>query len=250
MKPRIQIYQDPKGQTQIDVQFEQDTVWLSRHQMAILIGRDDKTIGKHVNNVFIEGELNENSVVAKFATTATDGKTYQVDHYNLDVIISIGYRVKSLQGTQFRIWATTKLKELLVQGYTLNEQRLAQKEQELKVLKDGIQILKRAWQHKPSENVDWLESFAKGLSLLDDYDHEQLDHQGKTTTKAIYPTLEDYWQLVEQMRQEFDSAIFGKEKDQNFRSSVAQIAKGIGEEDFYPSLELSLIHISEPTRPY
>ena len=96
MSEQIQIYQDPNGQTQIEVQFEKDTVWLHRHQMSLLFGRDIKTIGKHINNIFAEGELMEDSVVAKFATTAADTKTYQVEHYNLDVIISVGYRVISV----------------------------------------------------------------------------------------------------------------------------------------------------------
>ena len=237
MSQQIQIYQDPNGEMQIEVQFEKDTVWLNRHQMSVLFGRDIKTIGKHINNVFKEQELLKNSVVAKFATTALDGKTYQVEYYNLDVIISVGYRVKSKQGTQFRIWATSKLKELLVKGYAINQKRLAQKEQELKVLKDGIHILKRAWSNQPTDAKGWLESFARGLSLLDDYDHENLDAKGNTVQETNYPSLEDYWALVEMMRKEFDSAVFGKEKDQNFQSSIAQIGKGIGEEDFYPSLE-------------
>jgi len=237
MSQQIQIYEDPNGEMQIEVQFEQEMVWLNRHQMSILFGRDIKTIGKHVNNVFKEGELSKKSVVANFATTATDGKSYQVAYYNLDVIISVGYRVKSKQGTQFRIWATSKLKELLVKGYAINRKRLAQKEQELKVLKDGIHILKRAWSDKPAATNEWLESFARGLSLLDDYDHENLDAKGNTIQETNYPSSEDYYGLVEMMRQEFDSGVFGKEKDQNFQSSIAQIGKGIGEEDFYPSLE-------------
>jgi len=182
-------------------------------------------------------------VCAYFAHTTPHGaivgreQTKQVEYYNLDVIISIGYRVKSKQGTQFRIWATSKLKELLVRGYTLNEKRLAQKEQELKVLKDGIHILKRAWQSKPAKATEWLDSFARGLSLLDDYDHENLDAKGNTIKETNYPSLADYRVLVDKMRQEFDSAVFGKEKDQNFQSSIAQIGKGIDKEDFYPSIE-------------
>ena len=103
---QIEIYQTADGQTEVQVQFEGDTVWLNRMQLAELFGRDIKTLGKHINNVFNEGELDKKAVVAKFATTAADGKTYQVEHYNLDVIISVGYRVKSQHGTQFRIWAT------------------------------------------------------------------------------------------------------------------------------------------------
>jgi len=119
----ILLYKNEQGSIKIDVRLQDETVWLNRHQLAILFDRDVKTIGKHINNIFKEGELNEKSVVAKFATTATDGKKYQVDHYNLDVIISVGYRVKSQQGTQFRIWATQRLKEYIIKGFSLNDER-------------------------------------------------------------------------------------------------------------------------------
>ncbi len=238
MKGNIKIFQSDNQSIQLDVSFDNETVWLNRQQLSVLFDRDIKTIGKHINNVFKENELVKDSVVANFATTATDGKTYQVDHYNLDVIISVGYRVKSLRGTQFRKWATSKLKELLIQGYSVNEKRLEEKEQEVKILKSGIQILERAIEHKAKEEgLTWLETFAKGLSLLDDYDHESLDKKGISSRKPTYPSLNEYYIIVEKMRQEFDSAVFGKEKDDNFKSSVAQISKGIDREDFYPSLE-------------
>ncbi len=238
MENQIEIYQSSDGSISIDVAFEQETVWLNRNQLANLFDRDVKTIGKHINNIFKEEELDKNSVVAKFATTAADGKSYQVENYNLDVIISVGYRVKSKRGTQFRIWATSKLKELLIEGYVLNEKRLAQKEQEIKVLKSGIQIMGRALSVKASEEgMEWLDRYAVGLGILDDYDHESLDTNGKTQRTANYPSLEAYQKLINNMRKEFDSAVFGKEKDQNFRSSVKQIEKGFGDVDFYPSLE-------------
>lgn len=123
-KRNILIYQSQDGQIKVDVRFDNETVWLSIDQMATLFGRDKSTISRHIKNIFEEGELQATSVVAKFATTASDGKVYQVDYYNLDVIISVGYRVKSQQGTQFRIWATQRLKEYLVKGFILNEERL------------------------------------------------------------------------------------------------------------------------------
>lgn len=118
------IYQSIDGKIKVDVQFNQDTVWLSLDQMATLFGRNKSTISRHIKNIFEEGELSSNSVVAKFATTASDGKEYQIDYYNLDVIISVGYRVKSLQGTQFRIWATQQLREYLTKGFALDDERL------------------------------------------------------------------------------------------------------------------------------
>jgi prophage maintenance system killer protein len=244
MNNQIEIYQGTDGQTQIEVKFEKDTVWLNRNQIASLFGRDVKTIGKHINNVFNEGELVKEVVVAKFATTtlhgAIEGKTQttKTEHYNLDVIISVGYRVKSLQGTQFRIWATQRLKDYLVQGYAINESRLAQKEQEVQTLKDGIRILSRAIQQKEEDqNLDWLNHFAKGLELLDDYDHENLDKKGLSKRKASYPDLAQYQEVIKSMRSDFESGVFGKEKDGSFESAIAQISKGFGEEDFYPTLE-------------
>lgn len=117
------IYQSEDGKIKIDVRFENETVWLSLDQMAILFGRDKSTISRHIKNIFEEGELQAPSVVANYATTAMDGKTYQVDYYNLDVIISVGYRVKSQQGTQFRIWATQRLREYIIKGFALNDER-------------------------------------------------------------------------------------------------------------------------------
>lgn len=121
---KILIYQTEDGITKIDVKLEGDNIWLSIDQMAMLFGRGKSTISRHIKNIFEERELQQDSVVAKFATTASDNKTYQVDYYNLDVIISVGYRVKSIQGTKFRIWATERLKEYLVKGFTMNDERL------------------------------------------------------------------------------------------------------------------------------
>ena len=239
---QIEIYQANDGSTQINVQFEQDTVWLTQAQMAELFGKGRTTITEHIQNVFTEGELLEEVVCRDFRHTTQHGaikgksQSKDVKYYNLDVIISVGYRVKSKQGTLFRIWANKILKEYLVKGYAVNEKRLAQKEQEVLLLKNGIQILSRAIEEKANEN-EWLSVFSKGLQLLDDYDHEQLDAKGLTKKQALYPTREDYQELINEMVVDFDSQVFGKEKDQNFQSSIAQIEKGFGENDFYPTLE-------------
>ena len=239
---QIEIYQANDGSTQINVQFEQDTVWLTQAQMAELFGKGRTTITEHIQNVFTEGELLEEVVCRDFRHTTQHGaikgksQSKDVKYYNLDVIISVGYRVKSKQGTQFRIWANKILKEFLVKGYAVNEKRLAQKEQEVQLLKNGIQILSRAIEEKTEEN-EWLSIFSKGLKLLDDYDHEELDSKGLTKKQALYPTREDYQELINEMVVDFDSQVFGKEKDQNFQSSIAQIEKGFGENDFYPTLE-------------
>lgn len=243
---QIEIYQAKDGSTQINVQFENESVWLSQKQMSELFDRDRKTITRHISNIFKEGELDEKVVCSYFELTtqhgAIEGKiqTTNVKLYNLDVIISVGYRVKSKRGTQFRIWANSILKDYLVKGYSINEKRLAQKEQEVKLLKDGIHILTRAVsiaiEEKASDNAI-LETFAKGLSLLDDYDHEELDAKGLTITEANYPSLKEYQAIIKQMLTDFDSDVFGKEKDKSFESSVAQIEKGFETEDFYPTLE-------------
>jgi prophage maintenance system killer protein len=236
---QIKIFQAKDNQVEVSVQLDNETVWLNRNQLATLFDRDIKTIGKHINNVFKEDELSKEATVAKYATVQKEGDrevTRDVEHYNLDVIISVGYRVKSQRGTQFRIWANSILKDYLIKGYAVNQKRLEQKEQEVKILKSGIQILSRAIEEKTEDN-QWLTIFAKGLSLLDDYDHEQLDAKGLTTKEANYPSLHEYQELINQMLTEFDTGVFGKEKDKSFESSVAQIGKGFGEDDFYPSIE-------------
>lgn len=133
MTKAIEIYTSD-GETKVEVSFENDTAWLNLNQIAELFGRDKSVISRHLRNVFKEEELVKSSVVAKNATTATDGKTYQVEYFNLDAIISVGYRVNSKQGTQFRIWATSKLKEYLVKGYSLNQQRLDYLKQSVKFI--------------------------------------------------------------------------------------------------------------------
>ena len=234
----ILIYQTADDQTRIDVHFVEDTVWLNRNQLASLFDRDVKTIGKHIGNVFKEGELVKDSVVANFATTASDGKTYEVEHYNLDVIISVGYRIKSKRGTQFRIWATQRLKDYLVQGYAINEERLAEKEQEVQHLKNGIRILGRAMSAKATEpDHEWMSLYAKGLQLLDDYDHENLDSKGESDRLVVYPAYEDYMALIQEMRHEFNSDIFGQERDGGFKSAIGQIRQGFGGQDLYPNFE-------------
>lgn len=237
MESQIEIYAANDNSVEILVQFESDTVWLNQEQLVALFQRDQSVISRHIKNIFKEGELEEKSNMQKMHIANSDKP---VAFYNLDVIISVGYRVKSKQGTQFRQWATKRLKELLVQGYSLNEKRLAQKEQEIKILKNGIQILARSVGkaiENQENNTSFLETFAKGLTLLDDYDHERLDTKGLTKKQAIYPTLSDYQSVLKSMLHDFDSDVFGIEKDGGFKSAIAQIEKGFDNQDFYPSLE-------------
>ena len=239
MENQIEIYTSADGSTQIEVHFEGETFWLSLNQISSLFEKDKSLISKHLRNIFTSGELNRDSVVAKNATTASDGKTYVVDYYNLDAIISVGYRVNSKRGTQFRQWATKRLKDYLIEGVAINDKRLEQKNKEIQVLHDGIRILSRAIENQAAnnENYAWLHQFSIGLQLLDDYDHESLDAKGNHTTKAEYPAMSEYMKLVDQMRAEFNSDVFGKEKDGGFDSAVNQIMQGFGEQDAYPSIE-------------
>lgn len=235
MAKKIEIYQGVDGRAQIEVTFEQDTVWLTQEQIKDLFQRERSVVTKHIGNVFKENELDEKSNVQIMHIAGSDKP---VKFYSLDVIISVGYRVKSAQGTKFRQWATQRLKDYLVQGYAINEKRLAQKQQEIQTLKDGIRILNRAIESATNNgSVSWLTHFSKGLTLLDDYDHERLDEKGFSKHEAIYPALEDYQDIIDTMKNDFDSAIFGREKDKGFQSAVAQIAQGIGDEDLYPSIE-------------
>jgi prophage maintenance system killer protein len=243
LKSNIVIYQTENNETQIEVKFEGDTLWLSLNQISTLFERDKSVISRHINNIFKDEELIKNSVVAKNATTASDGKTYQVDFYNLDAILSVGYRVNSKRGTQFRQWATKRLNEYLVQGYTINEKRLEEKDLEIKYLKSGINILRRTVQNQ-AESLDdakelatLLDDFSHGLSLLDDYDHEQLDKKGKSKNKAIFITTEEFLSLIKTMSKDFSSDVFAQEKDKSFESSTMQIYQSFGGTDLYPTLE-------------
>jgi len=235
MDNKIDIFKSNDG-IEIQVKLENNTIWLDAHLIAKLFDVQRPAIVKHVGNIYKSQELDKLSTCSKMEQVASDGKLRKMNLYNLDMIISIGYRVNSVRATQFRQWATQTLKEYLVKGYAINEKRLAQKEQEVHVLKNGIQILSRAIEEKTAEN-EWLTIFANGLSLLDDYDHEELDAKGLTTKEATYPSLTDYQQLINEMLTEFDSGVFGKEKDKSFQSSIAQIEKGFGTKDFYPTIE-------------
>ena len=242
MENQIEIYTSPDGSTQIEVQFEGDTFWLNLNQISSLFEKDKSVISRHLGNIYKEGELDRNSTVAKNATVQMEADRNvkrEIEYYNLDAILSVGYRVNSKRGTQFRQWATKRLKDYLIEGVAINEKRLAQKNKEIQVLHDGIRILSRAIEDQAAinENYAWLHQFSVGLQLLDDYDHESLDEKGKHTKKAEYPSMAEYMKLVEKMRAEFNSDVFGKEKDGGFDSAVNQIRQGFGEQDVYTSIE-------------
>ncbi len=237
----IEIYRSSDNETEIQVQFENETVWLTQQQMSILFDQTKQNISLHINNCFKERELERNSTVKDYLTVQTEGKRKvkrKIEYYNLDVIISVGYRVKSKRGTQFRQWATQRLKDYLVQGYAINENRLKEKQQEVEYLKTGIRILSRAIeQQATAQDSEMLKIFAKGLDLLDDYDHQQLDIKGKTTKSVIYPAKEEYLQLIFNLKSEFISDVFAKPKDETFDSSIHQIEQSFNGQDLYTSIE-------------
>jgi death-on-curing family protein len=235
MENQIEIYQSPDGII-FNVQLSNETFWLSQEQLTVLFEKDQSVISRHLINVFKEGELVKESNMQKMHIPNSDKP---VTFYNLDVIISVGYRVKSIRGTQFRQWATKRLKDYLTEGVAINEKRLEQKNKEIQVLHDGIRIISRAIEDQVinNENYAWLHQFSVGLQLLDDYDHEALDEVGKHTKNAAYPTMAEYLNLVNQMQLEFNSDVFGREKDGGFDSAINQIMRGFGEQDVYPSIE-------------
>ncbi|HHH49821.1 MAG TPA: Fic/DOC family protein [Saprospiraceae bacterium] len=237
----IEIYRSKDNQTVVEVKFDKETVWLSQKQMSALFDKNVRTINEHIKTIYKTGELSKDSTIRKFRIVRKEGKrmvSREIEHYNLDMIISVGYRVNSARGTQFRIWATQRLKDYLVKGYAINEKRLKEKEQEVLHLKTGIQILSRAIEAKnEGRENEILNIFSKGLSLLDDYDHEKLDKKGKTKQKTVFPTYDEYLDFIKEMYSDFESDVFAKPKDDSFHSSINQIAQTFDGKELYPSLQ-------------
>jgi len=241
MENQVEIFQSIDSQTEINVQFDEETVWLTQKQMSELFQTTPQNITIHLKNIFEEGELDETSTCKDFLQVQVEGKrkiSRNQKFYNLDAIISIGYRIKSNIATKFRQWATQRLKDYLVQGYAINEKRLAQKQQEVEHLKTGIRILNRAIEQQATdEDSQMLRVFARGLALLDDYDHQTLETKGKTVREAVYPTFDHYMELIYTMYSEFASDVFAQPKDDSFHSSINQIAQSFGGVELYPTIE-------------
>jgi prophage maintenance system killer protein len=236
------LYNAENGKVQVEVHLEKDTVWLTQDQMADLFGRERSVITKHLRNVFKEGELEEASVRANFAHTADDGKTYQVKCYNLDVIISVGYRVKSKRGTQFRQWATQVLREHLVRGFTLNEKRLQAQKQKLDDLRRTVNLLEQTLVHRAigldeaKGLLQVITDYAYALTTLDRFDHGTLAIEQTTRPTAYLMTYETAMEIVTAMKTGF-GGLFGLEKDQGFKSALGAINQTFGGEELYPSIE-------------
>jgi prophage maintenance system killer protein len=238
----IGIFKSEDGEAEVKVRFDRETCWLSLNEISALFGRDKSVISRHIKGIFGSGELDRTSTVAKNATVQSEGGravNRELEVYNLDVIISVGYRVNSIRGTQFRQWATKRLKQYLLQGIAINERRLLEKNEEIQTLHDGIRILSRAIENRVQDDQgsDWLSSFRQGLQLLDDYDHEKLDRAGQHTQVVLYPDYEEYESVIDGMRKEFDSAVFGQMRDSGFLSALGQIQQGFNGQDLYTSIE-------------
>ena len=233
MNNEVILYKDGELELPVEVAPDKETVWLNRNQLAVLFDRDVKTIGKHINNALKE-EL-DSSVVAKFATTASDGKTYKIDYYNLDMIISVGYRVKSPRGIAFRKWATSILREYIVQGYAVNAKRLNALN---KVVEIQSNIIADVLELDSKEVFDVIKKYTQALELLDDYDHQIVQKPKISNEKAYQLIFNECKKLIESMTFSKSSTIFGKEKTkgslEGIIGSVYQTAFG---EDVYPSVQ-------------
>jgi len=240
-KGEVIIYQTSDGVAELNVTVSDDTVWLSLNQIAELFSKDKSVISRHISNVFKEGELDRNSVVAKNATTATDGKVYQVDYYSLDVIISVGYRVKSQRGTQFRIWANRVLKEYLVKGYAINSKL---QEEQLENMKDAVRLMSNVLDKQSLSDEEAtgllkvIRDYTYALDTLDRYDYQKLTIDNTTVDEPFRATYELAMGAIVELRDKFDSGnLFGNEKDDSFKSSINTIYQTFDGQELYPSIE-------------
>ena len=242
---QIVIYQSEDGQTQVDVRLENETVWLTQTQMVELFQTTKQNVSLHVGNVFKEGELEEKSTVKEYLTVQKEGErkvSRKVKYYNLDVIISVGYRVKSKRGTAFRIWANKVLKQYLIKGYAVNERMRKEQIGELRQL---VGMLGRTIQNQPLLSNDETDALFKvvtdytyALDTLDNYDYERLTINKTTKEEPFHATYDNAMEAIKGLREKFGgSVLFGHEKDNSFKSSIGQIYQTFGGEELYPSVE-------------
>ena len=240
---KIIIYQTEDGQTQIDVRLENETVWLTQAQMSELFDKDRTVIGRHIRNIYKEEELEQNITCAKFAHMGSEGdQRYEYTAYNLDVIISVGYRVNSKRGVKFRQWANRVLKEYLIKGYAVNDRIRKEQIGELRQL---VGMIGRTIQNKPLLSNDEtnalfevVTNYTYALDTLDNYDYERLTIDKTTKEEPFHATYDNAMEAINGLREKFGgSALFGNEKDDSFKSSIGQIYQTFGGEELYPSVE-------------
>jgi prophage maintenance system killer protein len=250
---KLILYQSEDGLAQFDVRLKDETVWLSQGQMGELFDKNKRTVSEHIRNIFFEGELSENAVVRKFRTTAADGKSYKTNFYNLDVIISVGYRVKSPQGTRFRIWATSVLRDHLVKGYTLNQKRLAEKglgeaRQMLKLLGNTLES------HDLVNNdgravLDIVNSYARTWQLLWQYDEDSLAAPKKAGNRdqallEIADVRAAILSLKEKLLTKGEATeIFGHERGEALDGIIGAVQQSFGGQELYPTVEEKAAHL-------
>lgn len=245
-KGEIIIYTSEDGKISLDTKLENNTIWLTQKDMAELFGVKTPAINKHLNNIYQEGELSQDATISILEIVQKEGKRNvkrQTAFYNLDAIISVGYRVNSSRATQFRIWATNVLKEYLTRGYAINEKLLNDKQEKIKTLQTTVSLLTRSLTNQ-IESLDdaqqvakILDNFAKGLDLLDNFDHKTLDVKGSTQKEAVIIPVKEFLSVINKMKSEFASDVFANPKDDSFESSVNQIYQTFGGNDCYPTLE-------------
>jgi prophage maintenance system killer protein len=218
--------------------------------MSLLFDKNVRTINEHIKNVFLEGELDENSVIRNFRITANDGKIYNTKFYNLDVVISVGYRVKSKRGTQFRIWANSVLKEYLIKGYALNEKRLKEQTEKIKEIEKTLEIFSNVVEHYQLDRDEFsgilkvVSDYTRALDLLDDYDHQRLKIDRTSKDEIFRIDYESAKRVIKKLKEKFGgSSLFGKEKDQSFRGTLGAIYQTFGKKELYPSIEEKTAHL-------
>jgi prophage maintenance system killer protein len=228
--PDIELYETADGQTHLNVRTDRDTVWLSADQISALFGRDKSTISRHLRNLFADEELSPEAVVADFATTAADGKSYTVRHYNLDVVISVGYRVKSHEGVRFRQWATSTLRQYLIKGAALNQERLEQ-------IGKVVQVLARATDPEVAGVADILAEYLPSLQLLRDYDDGAfVDLPGAQPNWHL--DIAETRSVIEQLRERFPhDTLLGNERGNALEGVIGSIYQSFGGQDLYPTVE-------------
>jgi len=250
---QIFIYQTPDGQTTVDVIMDQDTVWLDQEKISDLFQTDRSSITKHIKNIYKLSELSEEATCAKFAQVQTEGErriTRKISHYNLDMIISIGYRVNSIRGTQFRIWANQVLKEYLIKGYALNEKRLNDQHQQFEALKQTVRLMGNLLdkQELTSDESNGLlkviTDYTYALDVLDKYDHRTLTIEATHLKQLFIATYETALKAIQGLKDKFGgSSLFGNEKDESFQSSIATIYQSFAGQELYPSIEEKAAHL-------
>jgi len=239
----IVFYQSPDGSVKLDVRLEHETIWLNQKQMAVLFDTERSVITKHLKNIFLSEELDQKAVCAFFAHTAEDGKTYKVQYYNLDAIISVGYRVNSKRGTQFRIWATQLLRDHIIKGYTVNTRRLQELQQTIKLVSTLVDS-RTLCCNEAIGLLKVVRDYAYALNVLDDYDHGRIPRPSLAKKEAEPITLEEARQFVDGMRRSLGgSLLFGKEQAGQLESALSAIFQSVGGQDAYPTVLEKAAHL-------